>query len=232
MDSSPAGGRVAYGDESYLEAVSGGYYVLASVTFDPSVAEEARQAMRELRGNRRTDKLHWNEMDRKQREAAAFTVASLEGFHVVAVGAPVPLKRQERARAACLTRLVDELYGYEVRTLVLESRGRTLDKKANGWSGHSKRSTTMTASRSGTNLAAMSHCYGRLTSLPEQFALNRTESRGTATSSTTIFTMSQSSSARHTRPQKRAEPGSRSAPGHLAPRLLTSRRGQQNSFAS
>lgn len=129
MDSSPAGGRVAYGDESYLEAVSGGYYVLASVTFDPSVAEEARQAMRELRGNRRTDKLHWNEMDRKQREAAAFTVASLEGFHVVAVGAPVPLKRQERARAACLARLVDELYGYEVRTLVLESRGRTLDKK-------------------------------------------------------------------------------------------------------
>ncbi|MGH3095568.1 MAG: DUF3800 domain-containing protein [Streptosporangiales bacterium] len=119
----------AFADESCEEATGGGIYVLAAVTFPPARGDEVTEAMRELRGRRRVAKLHWNEMERAERRAAAKRVASLEGLHVVAVGSPVPRRRQERARAACLKRLVWELHGSEMDELYMEARTRALDTR-------------------------------------------------------------------------------------------------------
>ncbi len=121
--------RAAFADESFFERPTAGFYVLATVVFDAEVAETAREVMLQLRGRRQTTKLHGNEMSTPQRLAAAKTLADLDGLHVVTVGAPVPAKRQERARAQCLTRLVVELVGYGVTDLWLEARTATLDRR-------------------------------------------------------------------------------------------------------
>lgn len=122
-------GRRAFADESFLESVTGGFYVLAAVVFETDTHEAVREAMRGLRGKRDTRKLHWNEMDHQQQHNAAKTIAGLDGFHVVSVGSPVPVKRQDRARAACLTQLVYELHSYEVTELFMEGRTTTLNKR-------------------------------------------------------------------------------------------------------
>ncbi|MGP4019453.1 hypothetical protein [Saccharopolyspora sp. 5N708] len=119
----------AFGDESVLEASAGGFYVLAAVVFDVGVHEVARTALAGLRGKRPKMKLHWNDMDAQQRRSATKAIADLPGFHVVTVGTPVPLKRQERARAACLTRLVVELHDFGVNELCLESRTTALNAR-------------------------------------------------------------------------------------------------------
>jgi len=119
----------AFGDESFKESDKDGFYVLAAAVFDRAVHDEVRIVMSELRGKRRIPKLHWNEMDPAEQEAAVKTLADLDGFHLVAVGTPVPRRRQERARACCLRRLVHELSAFDVEMLVLESRTATLDAR-------------------------------------------------------------------------------------------------------
>lgn len=121
--------QIAYADESFLEADCGGFYVLAAAVFAEEARDSVRVTMRELRGKRRTPKLHWNEMDARQQAKATATVAALSGFHIVTVGTPVPRTRQERARATCLTRLVAELHSYSVTDLVIESRTTQLDAR-------------------------------------------------------------------------------------------------------
>lgn len=56
-------------------------------------------------------------------------VAALPGFHVVTIGSPVPQRRQERARAACLGRLVVELHGVGVTQLRMEARESELNQR-------------------------------------------------------------------------------------------------------
>jgi len=56
-------------------------------------------------------------------------VAVLDCLHVVVIGSPVPQRRQERARAACLTRLVLELHGMGVRQLLMEAREQELNRR-------------------------------------------------------------------------------------------------------
>jgi hypothetical protein len=119
----------AYADESFREDAVHGFYVLAAAVIEPDARGRARDAMLDLRGARKSAKLHWNEMDRHQRAVAAKTVASLEGFHVVTVGTPVPRRRQERVRALCLTSLVRELHGFGVGALVMEGRTPELDQR-------------------------------------------------------------------------------------------------------
>jgi hypothetical protein len=85
--------------------------------------------MRRLLGSRRTNKLHWHEMDRLQQKDAAYSVAGIVGFHVVTVGAPVPRRRQERARAAYLAALVSELHGRGVEHLLIEARAAKLNRR-------------------------------------------------------------------------------------------------------
>ncbi|WP_285758623.1 hypothetical protein [Nocardiopsis ansamitocini] len=128
MLDSPAA-PVAYGDESFLESDSHGFYVLATAVFEPHAIGEARAVMSTLWKGSPTSKLHWNDLTPRQRENVAKTVADLAGFHIVAVGSPVPRRRQERARAVCLNHLVDELHGYGVDTLYLEARDKALNQR-------------------------------------------------------------------------------------------------------
>lgn len=116
-------------DESFLEAAGCGFYVLAAAVFDPSAEQHARTEMLRLRGTRAISKLHWNEMDIRQRHAAARTVGMLDSMSVVTVGTPVPAKRQERARAKCLERMVTELHGWGVELLLIEARTAQLDDR-------------------------------------------------------------------------------------------------------
>src|SRR5690606_37663861 len=51
----------AYGDESFQEAATGGYYVIAAAAFAPNALDTAREVLLDLYG-RRDGKLHWNEM--------------------------------------------------------------------------------------------------------------------------------------------------------------------------
>jgi hypothetical protein len=120
----------AFADESFHEAPSGGFYVLAAAVFDGDDHDPSREVMLQLRakqGGGKVQKLHWNEMNRQRRLDAVTRVADLAGFHLVAIGTPVPHRRQERARANCLARLVLELHGYGVHTLFMESRSRVLN---------------------------------------------------------------------------------------------------------
>lgn len=120
-------GLVAYVDESFHEHPTAGFYVLAAAVFD-SESDDARQVMLGLRGGRRTDKLHWNEMDARQQRTAAQKVAELPGVHLVTIGTPVPRRKQERARRASLRRLTYELHGMGVTQLMMEARQDTLDR--------------------------------------------------------------------------------------------------------
>ncbi|MDQ2881448.1 MAG: hypothetical protein M3Y48_09485 [Actinomycetota bacterium] len=120
---------MAFADESFREDPTTGCYVLAAAVLEEESLQPARELMRRLLGSRRTSKLHWHEMDRLQQKDAAYSVAGIEGFHVVAVGAPVPHRRQERARAACLAALVSELHGRGVEHLLIEARAAKLNDR-------------------------------------------------------------------------------------------------------
>lgn len=121
--------QVAFADESFHVATNGGVYVLACCVLNTVELDAVREAMLELRGRRRTSKLHWNEMDGNDRETAVKAIARLSAFHIVVVGSPVPHKRQERARVACLKRLVPELHSMQVKRLQIESRTAALDQR-------------------------------------------------------------------------------------------------------
>jgi hypothetical protein len=119
--------RMAFADESFQEDSAEGAYVLAATALEPQAQDDAREFMRRLLGSRRTDKLHWYEMDRLQRKDAAHRVADIDCLHVVVVGSPVPRRRQERARAVCLATLVGALHNLGVQHLLIESRSAELN---------------------------------------------------------------------------------------------------------
>lgn len=85
--------------------------------------------MIELRGRRRTDKMHWNRLDRRQQLAVTRRIAAIDGLHLIAIGSPLLVRRQERGRALCLTALIRELHGYGIEELIMESRDPTLNAR-------------------------------------------------------------------------------------------------------
>lgn len=125
----PSGGVLAFADESFREAPGGaGYYIVAAAVFEPHALDEARDTLRTLHGGR-VGKLHWTQMKPVDQLRVARELAKLEALHLVTVGAPVPERKQDRARARCLRTLVFELHGYGVTHLVMESRTRQLNAR-------------------------------------------------------------------------------------------------------
>lgn len=122
-------GTSAWSDESFQEKDSAGFYILAAAVIEPAALDEARTSMEKLRGRRATAKAHWTEMDHRQRRRAAELVAGLGGLHVVAIGSPVPPRKQERARSKCLAELVTQLHGFEVGRLYMEAREPQLNAR-------------------------------------------------------------------------------------------------------
>lgn len=128
-DETRSTGWTAYTDESFHEAANGGFYVLAAAMFAPAALGDVRDVVMSLRGRRKVDKLHWSQMDRREQVEAAKRLADAGGAYLVAVATPVPRRRQERARARCMTVLVGELYGRGVTRMVAESRQEVLDRR-------------------------------------------------------------------------------------------------------
>lgn len=122
-------GCTAYVDESFREHDAAGFYVLAAAVFDDADTSRARQAMLELRGSRRTEKLHWSEMDRNDQLRATEVVRLLDGVHLVTVGSPVHRRGQERARRISLRRMVFELHALGVEQIYMEARQDKLDQR-------------------------------------------------------------------------------------------------------
>ncbi|WP_327299898.1 hypothetical protein [Streptomyces sp. NBC_01197] len=129
----------AWSDESFQERDSAGFYIIAAAVIEPAVIDKAREAMLQRRGRRQTTKSHWTEMDDRERRLAADAVATLGGLHVVAVGSPVPVRRQERARRACLSELVTQLHGFRVGHLYMEAREPQLNARDIATLQHARR---------------------------------------------------------------------------------------------
>lgn len=118
----PQAVQAAWSDESFQEKDSDGFYIIAAAVIEATAAEQARELMMRLRGARATSKAHWTEMDSRERKYAATALGDLSGLHVVAVGSPVPVRKQQRARRKCLAELVVELAGFDVGRLYMEAR--------------------------------------------------------------------------------------------------------------
>lgn len=124
-------GQAAYVDESFQEHPERGFYILAAAIFDDchSARELLTAQRRELGPPGAPSKLHWTDMDRRRREHIAKQVGTLDARHVAVIGSPVPTRRQERARAVCLKRLVLELHTLGVAELWIEARERELNRR-------------------------------------------------------------------------------------------------------
>jgi hypothetical protein len=112
---------IGWVDESH-RAANGGHYVLAAVVTEAAVVEEARRRARDVRlkGSRY---FHWRAERPEPRRRMLHQIVELDLALVVVVTTPVDGRRQQRARALCLKRLVWELAERGVRRVVLESRG-------------------------------------------------------------------------------------------------------------
>lgn len=125
----PLAPRSAWSDESFQEHDSSGFYIIAAAIVPAAAEETARAEMLRLRGKHAPAKLHWTKRDAKERIELAQVVSALEGLHVVAVGTPVRPRRQERARAQCLSQLIRELHGFGVERLFMEAREAELNAR-------------------------------------------------------------------------------------------------------
>ncbi|KFU78845.1 hypothetical protein SAMN04489729_5345 [Amycolatopsis lurida] len=118
----------AFADESFKEDDDGGFYVLAAAVLPVERHSELREVMFGIRAER-TGKLHWNVLTDGQKRAVVKQVADFGELHLVAVGTPVPARRQERGRSLCMQRLVTELHALGVGLLVAEGRTVQLDAR-------------------------------------------------------------------------------------------------------
>lgn len=104
-----------------LREAAPGLYVLASVAVPDDRADDVRQTLRSGLRHKRA-RFHWHDEQEGDRQAMAKLAADLQLSSLVAVSTPIDPKRPERARRACLTRLLWELEQWAVLDVVFESR--------------------------------------------------------------------------------------------------------------
>lgn len=102
-------------------------YMLGAAIADPSSCESVRDDLRALR--KRGPKLHWREMDNAAKKQSMDLLGQIDAAHIVVVAAPMDPRRQERARAKCMERLLAELGDLGVSTAFLESRTQSLNTR-------------------------------------------------------------------------------------------------------
>jgi len=103
-------------------------YLLAPVVADPSCCQSARDELRSVlpKGAR---KLHWTDMEDREKKQVTGLVTELDMAHMVVVGTPLDSRKQEHARAKCMERLLWELGQMEVTRVFLEQRTESLNKR-------------------------------------------------------------------------------------------------------
>jgi hypothetical protein len=120
----------AWVDESMRAARDGndGLYLLAAVVADPGVCDAVRDSLRSLVW-KAAGRLHWRDETPSRRRKIAELIGGQDLAHVVVVGAPIDHRRQERARAQCLERLLYELEQLGVSQVWLETRHFALNER-------------------------------------------------------------------------------------------------------
>ncbi|TYC96639.1 hypothetical protein FQ377_13725 [Arthrobacter echini] len=119
----------AWVDESMRGATKDqGMYLLGAVVADPTECESTRDELRAVlpKGAR---KLHWTDMEDRAKKQVTALVCGLDVAHLVVIGTPLDLKKQEKARAKCMERLLWELGEMEVSRVVLEHRTPSLNSR-------------------------------------------------------------------------------------------------------
>lgn len=107
----------AYVDESFRD---GCYVVAAALVADARVAD-LEQELRHLFRNRRRP-FHWQAEERRDRIRMLAFITEYD-IDVLTIGVGLPdVRKQERARAHCLQRLLWELRSASARELIIESR--------------------------------------------------------------------------------------------------------------
>lgn len=105
-----------------------GLYLLAAVVADPGLCDSVRDGLRSLVW-KAAGRLHWRDETPARRRKIAELIGIQDVAHVVVVGAPVDYRRQERARALCLERLLFELDQLGVSQVWLETRHFALNER-------------------------------------------------------------------------------------------------------
>ncbi|HUZ53887.1 MAG TPA: hypothetical protein VMU94_15360 [Streptosporangiaceae bacterium] len=118
--------RTGYVDESLR--VGSGLYVLAAVIVADLDADRHREALRALlyRGQER---LHWRDESHRRRGQLIEAVCGLGNTGAVVIATGMAPNRQERARRKCIERLLAELAGREIASVVFERRHHALDAR-------------------------------------------------------------------------------------------------------
>ncbi|TWJ12050.1 hypothetical protein LX16_2797 [Stackebrandtia albiflava] len=102
-------------------------YIIAAALLDSGDCADARWAMEALGGKRK--RFHWKDATSKEREAAISTVSALPTLHLLVISSPLDRRRQERARAITLQRMLFELGVRGVTRVCLESRTERLNQR-------------------------------------------------------------------------------------------------------
>lgn len=118
----------AFVDESY--STQNRHYLLAAAIVADEMLDEARDEIATLR-RRHTAPFHWHAEHPLARLAMLRAAAESTISRVAVVARPVPDRREERARAACLTTLLMHLTSREspVNTVVFEARTTALNRR-------------------------------------------------------------------------------------------------------
>jgi hypothetical protein len=144
--------KTAYVDESLR--VREGLYVLAAVLVADAQADRHREELRALL-HRHQLRLHWRDESSRRREQLIDAVAALQDTGAVVIAAGVAPGRQERARRKCIERLLAELAGRGIATVVFERRHKELDARDRAMIAALRRQQSLPAALSASWLPAV-----------------------------------------------------------------------------
>jgi hypothetical protein len=119
---------IAFVDESVRTGSGGLLYVVAAGVVVKTDADRARDELRKFLSPRQ-GYFHWGDEKPARRLAMLDRLAELDVMAFVTSYYPAANRRQERARASCLTMLVGDLRVEDVDELVVETRGEYLDRR-------------------------------------------------------------------------------------------------------
>lgn len=119
---------LAFGDESMrrIDAHTVCYFMAAAV-LPETHCDDVREAVRPL-ARRSARRIHWRDEEESAKAQIITTIVTLGVESMVVVGAMIDERKQERARAQVLKRLLYELDARQVTHLTLESRHAERDR--------------------------------------------------------------------------------------------------------
>jgi Protein of unknown function (DUF3800) len=118
----------AFIDESVRAGSGGLRYVVAAGAVLQADRDRARDELRKLLLPRQRY-LHWNSEKAARRLAILDRLSGFVAMALACSSYPVGARRQERARADCLTALVGDLKAQGITELVIETRGEVPDRR-------------------------------------------------------------------------------------------------------